>query len=262
MNRSTRWTATVLCLLLAGAGIVACGSSDNDESDAQIDSYCENTTKIETLPEPDIDFENASPQEISTGVKAYANDKLRPLADKIGENPPDEVADDIKTLVAAVHELAETGDFESTFGDPKIDAASLRTHDFDREHCGWKRVDVMAKEYAFEGIPATLDAKVTTFEFSNKGKEEHEFVLLRKNEGVSESFDELLKLDESESRSKVTGVANTQANPGDRDYVVADLTPGDYMAICFISKGTTSDEHQGDGPPHFTMGMKHEFSVS
>lgn len=46
--------------------------------------------------------------------------------------------------------------------------------------------------------------------------------------------------------------------------MIADFEPGDYAALCFIPTGSTmanSDEPDGDGPPHFTQGMKTEFTV-
>jgi hypothetical protein len=260
MNRSMRWTAAVLGLVALTTGLTACG--DDDDNDEALATYCEKTTEIETLPEPEIDFENASPEEIATGVKAFAKEKLQPLATEIQANAPEELTDDIKILVGAVDQLVETGDFEKTFGDPKVEAASDRVHEHDLGACDWNEVDVTAKDYKFEGIEDELEAGTTSFEFSNEGKESHELVLLRKNEGVSETFDELLDLPEDQARSKVTSVGGTGGDPGDEDYVVAELTAGDYMAICFISTGTTGEDHEGDGPPHFTKGMKHEFTVS
>lgn len=40
-----------------------------------------------------------------------------------------------------------------------------------------------------------------------------------------------------------------------------ELETGDYVAACFIPEGSTGDE-EGTGPPHFTKGMKTEFTVS
>ena len=43
--------------------------------------------------------------------------------------------------------------------------------------------------------------------------------------------------------------------------LVADLAPGEYVAVCFIPVGTMPD-HEGTGPPHFVEGMKQEFTVT
>ena len=259
MHRTARFGVAALALLALSSGLTACGDDDNDEA---TERYCEKTFQIETIAEPDIDFEHATPEEISTGVKAFANDDLLPLATEIQANAPDEVKDDIDVLVGAVNKLATTGDFEAAFENPKVEAASDRVHEHDLGACDWEQVDVTAKEYAFDGIPNELDAGATSFEFTNEGKEVHELVLMRKNAGVTETFKDLLDLPEDQARSKVTILGQTGTDPGDDEYLVADLKAGDYMAICFVSTGTTDFEHQGEGPPHFTKGMRHEFTVS
>jgi hypothetical protein len=259
MHRTARFGVAALALLALSSGLAACGDDENDEATA---TYCEKTFEIETIAEPDIDFEHASEEEIATGVKAFANDTLLPLAEEIRENAPDEVSDDIEVLVGAVEQVADTGDFEAAFENDKVEAASDRVHDHDVDACDWAQVDVTAKDYAFEGIDDELDVGATSFEFSNKGKEVHEMALVRKNEGVTESFEELLQLPEDQSESKVTFVAHAMGAPGDDEYVLADLKPGEYIALCFISVGTTSEDQEVDGPPHFTKGMKREFTVS
>jgi hypothetical protein len=256
MHRTARFGVAALALLALSSGLAACGDDDEDFA-----AYCEPTGKIESIGEPDIDFEHASEEEIAAAAKVFANEKLKPLADEIVANAPDEISDEIKVLQNAVVELGETGDFEAAFDD-KVEKASDVTHAFDLDNCGWERIDVTAKDYKFEGIEAELEPGITSFEFKNMGKESHELVLLRKNDGVTETFKQLLELPEDQARNKVTSVGGTGGDPGDEDYVVADLTAGDYMAICFISVGTTGEDHEGDGPPHFTKGMRQEFTVS
>jgi hypothetical protein len=261
MQRRTRRIAlSAIAVLALGTVLTACG--DDDEDDAKLAAYCENTAAIETVGEPDIDFENASPDEIKAGAKAFATDELLPIADKIVPNAPDEVKDDIDVLYGATKELAETGDFEAAFENPKVEAASKRAHEHDLGACDWERVDVSAKDYKFEGIPEELEPGITSFEFSNDGKEAHELVVLRKNDDTTETFDQLLELPQEEAETKVTFAAGAFGLPGDSDYGMTDLTSGEYIAVCFISVGTTGEDHEGDGPPHFTKGMRHEFTVS
>ena len=50
--------------------------------------------------------------------------------------------------------------------------------------------------------------------------------------------------------------------PGGSDVVSWHLAePGNYAAVCFVSVGSVG-ETEGDGPPHFTQGMVHEFTVT
>jgi len=273
MSRARRWIAAALAVVALGTVLSACGDDDDDEGAASgspseaeaggdLEIYCEKTLEIESAGEPEVDFETASEEEIATAIKSFATERLIPIADEIVANAPEAVHDDIEVLYAAVEKVADTGDFEGAFETPEVEAASDRVHEHDLDACDWNRVDVTAKEYAFEGIDSELDAGATSFEFSNKGKEAHELVVIRKNDDTEESFDELLKLPEEEAQKKTTFVGATFGPPGDEDYVVLDLEAGDYIALCFIPVGTTSEEDEGDGPPHFTQGMKHEFTVS
>jgi hypothetical protein len=268
--RTTRRIA--LLIVLATIGLVGCG--DDDDSDASTDTteegttdgdlatYCDKTYEIETLGEPDVDFETASEEEQTTAIKAFATEKLQPLAADIQAAAPAEIEDDIDLLVGAVDTLAATGDFESTFGSPEIDAASTRAHAFDLKSCGWNQVDVTAKDYAFEGIASELDAGKTSFEFTNAGTELHEMIVIRKNDDTTESFDELLALPEEQAQQKTTVAGAAFGAPGDEEYAVVDLEAGEYIALCFIPEGTTDENTEGQGPPHFTKGMKQEFTVS
>jgi hypothetical protein len=237
------------------------GDGEGEEASGDVEAYCDATLEIETVPEPDIDFESATPEEQAEAVKAYAAEELQPLAQEIEEVAPEEVAADIEVLVAAVDELAETGDFEAAFENPETEEASDNAHAFDLENCGWEQVDVTAVDYAFEGIPETVPAGAVSFEFANEGEEFHELQLARKNDGVTESAEELLQLPEEEAMEKVTILGGTFAPPGESEYVVNDLEAGDYIAVCFIPVGATPENEEGTGPPHFTQGMVAEFTV-
>jgi hypothetical protein len=78
----------------------------------------------------------------------------------------------------------------------------------------------------------------------------------------------------------VTPTAFAFTFPGATSYGAADLTPGRYIAVCFLPDGATPevlmqlDEAGVDGPedslpagvevgpPHYTIGMTHEFNVA
>jgi hypothetical protein len=272
--RIRRALALVALAALAPAGLAACGDDDETSSDTteatdaepgggdgDLAAYCEATEEIETLPEPDVDFENGSEEEIAEGIKSYAAEVMRPVADRIVENVPEENADNIAILSAGVDELAETGDFEAVFGSEEREAASDRAHEFDLANCDWVEQPVNAVDYAFEGVPGTLEAGITSFEFTNSGEEEHEMVVIRKNADATETMEEILQLPEEEGQSKVTFVAANGASPGGSEYAIADLESGEYAMVCFIPVGTVG-ETEGDGPPHFTQGMASYFTVS
>jgi hypothetical protein len=90
----------------------------------------------------------------------------------------------------------------------------------------------------------------------------HEMAVVRKNDGETKSFTELLKLSDDEAMKHVTIKGVTFAPPGQTGTGYADLDPGQYLAICFIPKGASDAKPNGDGPPHFMLGMQQEFTVS
>lgn len=93
-----------------------------------------------------------------------------------------------------------------------------------------------------------------SFALENAGVEEHEMVLFRRNDGVTDSLDQLLELGEEEIFSKLTFTGVTFGGPGTTSYTAMDLEPGTYFLLCFIPQGE-------DGPPHFIGGMKHTVTV-
>jgi hypothetical protein len=125
-------------------------------------------------------------------------------------------------------------------------------------------IEVVAVDYAFSGIPSDVEAG-TSFELTNEGSEVHELVLVRRNDDVETSFEELLEMPEDEAMEFVTVVGGIVAEPGatSEDTITVD-EPGDYLAICFVAVGTTSleDAETVEGAPHFTEGMLQEFTVS
>ena len=49
---------------------------------------------------------------------------------------------------------------------------------------------------------------------------------------------------EEESRRGHHFVTATGAAPGDTRYVTGNLEPGEYIAVCFVPQGTTSEEER------------------
>jgi uncharacterized cupredoxin-like copper-binding protein len=130
-------------------------------------------------------------------------------------------------------------------------------------------VEVVGVDYAFQGIPPTATVG-TSFSLRNEGEEAHELVLVRKNPDVTLSFEELLALPEDQALNQVAFLGQVAANPGETaSGTVAADAPGDYLAICFVPQGLTQlpegslgpDASLPAGAPHFTLGMRQEFTV-
>jgi uncharacterized cupredoxin-like copper-binding protein len=255
--------------------MAACGDDDTTttasptttSASSEFTEYCEASLAIETAPEPDIDFDALTPEQAADAAKKFAAD-LKPLADRVEATAPAEIEADIATQVKTLDATIATGDF-SGFEGPDFEAAEAKVHAFDLENCGWAQSEVTMGDYSFQGLEDTYSAGPVSFDVTNEGKELHEFILLRKNDGVTETFDQLLELPEDQAEQKTTAVGSAFAEPGGSDYAVVDLEPGEYLAICFIPVGLTPEAAQAaeaggpepSGPPHFTEGMQAEFTV-
>jgi hypothetical protein len=176
---------------------------------------------------------------------------------------PDELRDDATLLQTTIEEVADSGDYEA-FDAPDVDAANDRLHQFELANCGWNVLEITAQDFSFGGLPDEVPTGPTSFEVENHGEDAHELVLIKRAEGVTEPVEELLELPDDEVMDKVSFLGVAEPVPGgEGTYLVADLEPGEYVAICFIPTGTRSlDGPPPEGPPHFAQGMVAEFTVS
>jgi len=237
-------------LLAAGCGdddepVSSGGSSSGGSEEAAgvapeaCDAYVAIGEAINGLPE-------------GNGAGAYIERELVPATEAFAEAAPAELAEQAETMrSAAAAGVEDPAAVEADAAFQAYTEAGAVTHD----GCDWETLDVTAVDYAFEGIPDTVPAGELSLALANEGEEEHEIVIFKRNEGVTQSIDELLALPESESESLVTFGAATFAPPGETGYASANLEPGTYFAVCFVPVG-------GDGPPHFTEGMRAEFEVT
>lgn len=130
---------------------------------------------------------------------------------------------------------------------------------------GGRPVDAIAREYAFQGLPDTLEAGDTTFSIDNRGSEVHEIQVFKLDDDVS-TVSELLGKSQDEARDKMTSVGMAAANPGDKESFDADLSAGRYAAVCLIPVGRDM-EHMEDmvfdpnADTHMRRGMFAEFTV-
>jgi hypothetical protein len=187
---------------------------------------------------------------------AFATDVALPIVARLEAGVTGPVADHVAHLGTVFREMGETGD-PSELESPAYADAAAAVGAMVHEDCGAHRATVKAVDYAFEGVPGEVDAGLASFAFTNEGGEEHEMVLFRRAEGVTESLDELLALPEEQSMAKIELAGVTFAGPGSTSYLAADLQPGTYFLVCFIPVGGAEA-----GEPHFVHGMKSAFTVA
>ena len=213
---------------------------------------------------PAVDFETATPEEIDAAMADYAA-TLDPQLDTALSTAPDDIAPDVETLVGLVREGLESGDDASS--DREYRAADESIDVYVADSCGYDTIEVSAVDYSFQNLPTTFEAGRTSFAFTNDGAEIHEMVVVRINDDVTESLEELFAGPEEEVLTKVQFAGVMFGAQGGTDTETIELTPGRYAAVCFIPVGTTDmtaleGEQEPSGPPHFTAGMQAEFTVS
>jgi hypothetical protein len=265
--RLPRLGAAVLAASCSLAVVAACGSSDNSNSSGdKLAASCKANTAINDgfdkffTNTPALQSDKPPPKSAVPQIQAnYDRYIAGPIA-QIQKDPPEEIAGDIKTGVAGVKKIRD-GD-TSAFNNPSFNKATTRIDAFYFNKCSGPKSTVKGIDYAFDGLNPTFSPGQTQFKLQNTGKEVHEMQILKLKPGVKQSFAQVLKLPQNKAQALVDQVAGADAVPaGQSSYASANLTPGQYIAICFIPQGTTSLQKPGKGKPHFLLGMQKQFTV-
>lgn len=244
--RTKKWL-----VLLAVAGLALVGCDDDDENGAD-----DNDNGEEAAAELSEEFCQAN-VDAEAAASAEDPEALQSAIDAAQASAPEDLVDEVETVADGF-----ATDPEAAFEDPAVQEAITALDEAVLDGCGFEVVEVDAQDYEFQGVPDTIEAGTIAFEFSNApDAEPHEMVVLRINEGVTESAEEILQLPEEEGMTKATPVAFAFASAGETDASFVELESGDYFMACFIPTGST-DETDGEGPPHFVEGMLTEFTVS
>lgn len=156
---------------------------------------------------------------------------------------------------------AVVGPVFGTLGE--ADGAAQELYGFTLSGCGAKevvadpdatRVAVTATDHTFE-IPE-VSAGATAFTMTNEGDEPHFMYVVRLKEGAS--LDEALAAEQAggdpEAFIEEEVGESATVDPGGEAVLNADLTPGTYAMLCFVSTE--------DGTPHAALGMAQEFTVA
>jgi uncharacterized cupredoxin-like copper-binding protein len=276
----------ILAALLLTLGLVACNGDDAaapGDEDAEVgedrtevgeggtevadttdagDGFCDAALALGSPGEPEVDWETASEEEIAAANQVFAEERLRPVVEDLRATGPDDVQSDVDTLEQALDDARDDdGDLEAFFGGDG-GAARTRITEEAAGSCGWTTLDVTMVDYGYEGVPDTVDAGQAVFAVTNSGEEGHELILFRRADGVEESWEEILELDDDEAMQRVEFVAAAFAPAGEDGSATAELQAGEHAMVCFIPVGTdASGTESGDGPPHFTEGMIATFTV-
>ncbi len=147
-------------------------------------------------------------------------------------------------------------------------------------------IEVVGVDFAFEGVPAETTAG-TSFTFTNASDAEvHEMIVMRIDDAETRPLEALLELPDEEVQQLVQPVGMQLALPGEDGIdpespataspPVTVSEPGRYVFLCFLPEGGDPEVYRaalagegdggppdaGDGPPHATLGMVTELTVT
>jgi hypothetical protein len=213
--------------------------------------------EVEAVCTAEVATENA--------VRSEDPELIGPAVEAVIAAAPDDAT---RAIVQAVADTFQAGG-------PEFFEAYADLVDYVRANCGFAELDILASEYAFSGIPAELPAGPMVISFENIGSEVHQMTFIRFNDDVTLTPEELFALPVEQQQSLATFHGMFYAYPGDYGARIYDLAPGRYVAICDLPEnadpeimrhmeapGTTEPEDADFGPPHYTLGMIHEFNAT
>jgi len=284
MQRSrTLLTGVAAVGLTLSVGLSACGSDDDKDASSKVTDDTETTVaKADPASDTTKDFCTDyvavtlavngmpgnqggpdAPQPSKDELKSWYEKNIATTIESIKGEVPDEISKDMEAMLDAVTPIGASGD-ASKMRTPAVAESQANVDAWVTESCDDLNVhEVEAVDYGYKGLPKTAEAGPTAFVLTNTSPhdEMHEVAILRKNDGVTESFTELLELPEDQAMKNIEMKGMTYAEAGKAGTGYADLDPGEYLAICFIPKGASEAKPNGDGPPHFMLGMQQEFTV-
>ncbi len=273
-RRRRRRLAPVAAGLALALGLAACGESDEGAAPT--------TNQPAASPAPAADPANAT-EDLSafctavigadaafaaSGPEGPDPAQLEAALREVQSSAPLDIATDVDRLVLLIQQAFSSSEQEGP-PPPEVEELDARIDDYVLANCDFDEVAVTGTEYEFQGLGEPVEAGQTAFTFANEGGEEHELVLIRINDGVTQSVQELVALPEEEAFAMVEVKGFAMAPPGGEDVAFVDLEPGRYGALCFFPVGSTPEalaaaEESGqeiEAPPHFTQGMVAEFTV-
>ncbi|MDQ3293964.1 MAG: hypothetical protein M3527_05900, partial [Actinomycetota bacterium] len=265
--------ALVLSLLLIG-GVAACGGDDAESSSGATTETTDEGTTDTTAAAGSEDLEAYCDASFDLDQQFAAIEEFTPeIFDDLQSDidaalavAPEEIAEELDTIVTAFQEIAESGDF-SAFEAPEITAANDTVHQYEIENCGFVPIDVVETDYAYEVTLPTEPGRYS-IDATNEGEEAHLALVARLKDGEAGTAEEAFgaagaAADPEAAFNEVFEEAiGPFSTPGGTDFNYVDLEAGQYILFCPLGIGSTeATGFEGDGPPHFTEGMVEFFEV-
>jgi hypothetical protein len=178
------------------------------------------------------------------------------LYEEQAQNAPRDLLDEIEAVRNVYVRLVRTAD-AALLSSPELVVPRQRLREFDVGNCEVQSFRVEASEYAFEGLPALISGGILAIELTNKGSQTHDLGLYRVNDDAELAAQDIPKLSREDLESRITRLSVESTGPGSTNSVVATVSPGEHVLICFQPVGGTTS-----GPAHYTRGMFEHFKVA
>ena len=175
-------------------------------------------------------------------------------ADAFAEAAPESMADDAAVLVAAFGAASP-----DAMGSPEFVGAYERIGDAVFADCDTvAAIDVDGIDYAFDGLPESVDAGRIALRLHNQSEtgQPRELVVVTGTDG--QTADELrdLPMEDLMQQARPVGLAFVN-RPGAAATTLIDLAPGSYLLVCSLPVVEGGEAPEGDGTPenHAAHGM-------
>jgi hypothetical protein len=263
--------AAVLALLTAGCGggagapasattapASAAPTSSTDRTAAVCSAWVDSDAGGRVLLTTDL--ASATPEQLQATVKEFWSQQ-EPILVSMDQQAPEEIKADVGTLLGLARQGAATGD-AGTLSSPQLMAADRNVDGYMLRECGYRQITITATDQAYQGLAGPVPAGTVAVTLRNQGHDAHQAVISRAADGVTQPYSEILTLPLDQQLKMASPLGLVQADPGGTDTVFLRLTPGRHGAVDFLPQGTTSIGMPGSGPPHFTLGLLAEFTVT
>ena len=125
---------------------------------------------------------------------------------------------------------------------------------------------IVGTEFAFQEVPESIPAG-STIGFVNSGQEDHEMIVLYKNDDSDISFEDHFLFEQGDTELETATVGRLVAGPGEVANATVTLDePGEYALLCFFPVAADGDPRESDNPDtqsyHHQEGMFATFVVT
>jgi hypothetical protein len=205
------------------------------------------------------DLGSGTPEQIETIVKDFWSAQ-EPLLTSM-RPAPDPIKADVETLLALAHQGASTGD-SATFTSQDLQTADRNIDQYMLRECGYGQIAITATDDAYHGVPATVATGAVALTLDNQGRDAHQVLIVRINDGVTEPFSTLLDLPAHQRMQSAAALGSVEVDPGQVGTLFLRLAPGRYGVADFLSQGSASLDAPGSGDPNYLLGLHAELTVT